>query len=149
MRRRRRTHPWRSPRKVERVRARRRVATARDPPRRAGSHARRRPTERRRVRGRALLRTRACLVVALLAGAPAAHRAPPSRARAYRPNPTVSGLRHTRSRSAILASTHVRMRRGRRETESEEEMPRGGRLAGSAETRVRLFGQMVEWSYGY
>jgi hypothetical protein len=33
--------------------------------------------------------------------------------------------------------------------ESEEELPRGGRLAGSAETPMRLFGQMVEWSYGY
>ena len=49
------------------------------------------------------------------------------------PNTTLSGLRHTRSRSAILASTHVRMRLGRREMESEEELPRGGRLAGSAE----------------
>jgi hypothetical protein len=41
------------------------------------------------------------------------------------------------------------MRRGRREMESEEEMPRGGRLAGSAETPICLFGQFVEWSYGY
>jgi hypothetical protein len=41
------------------------------------------------------------------------------------------------------------MRRGRREMESEEETPRGGRLAGSAETTICLFGQMVEWSYGY
>jgi len=40
------------------------------------------------------------------------------------------------------------MRRGRREME-EEEMPRGGGLAGSAETRIRLSGQMFEWSYGY
>ena len=29
----------------------------------------------------------------------------------------------------ILASTHVRMRRGRRKMKSEEEKPRGGRLA--------------------
>ena len=41
------------------------------------------------------------------------------------------------------------MRRGRRDKESEEEMPRGGCLAGFAETRIRLFGQMFEWSYGY
>jgi hypothetical protein len=41
------------------------------------------------------------------------------------------------------------MRRGRRETESEEKMPRDGRLASSAETPICLFGQMVEWSYGY
>ena len=61
------------------------------------------------------------------------HR-PPWIARSSRPNPTVSDLRHTRSRSAILASTHARMRRGRREMESEEEMPRGGRLACFAET---------------
>ena len=44
--------------------------------------------------------------------------------------PTLSDLRHTRSRSAILATTYVWKRRGRREMESEEEMPRGGRLAG-------------------
>jgi hypothetical protein len=33
--------------------------------------------------------------------------------------------------------------------ESEEEMPQGGRLISSAETRICLFGQMVEWSYGH
>jgi len=41
------------------------------------------------------------------------------------------------------------MRRDRREMESEEELPRGGRLAGSAKAPICLFGQMVEWSYGY
>jgi len=41
------------------------------------------------------------------------------------------------------------MRRGRRETESEREQPRGARLAGSGRNAIRLFGQMVEWSYGY
>jgi len=35
-------------------------------------------------------------------------------------SPTLSALRPTRSRSAILASTHLRMRRGRREVESEK-----------------------------
>jgi len=43
----------------------------------------------------------------------------------------------------------LRMRRGRREMDSEGEMPRGGRPTGSAETRIRLFGQMFEWPYGY
>jgi len=33
--------------------------------------------------------------------------------------------------------------------ESDQEMPRGGRLDGSAETRIRLSGQMFEWAYGY
>jgi hypothetical protein len=41
------------------------------------------------------------------------------------------------------------MRRGRREVESEEEMPQGGRLDGSAESRIRLFGQMFEWAHGH
>jgi hypothetical protein len=30
-----------------------------------------------------------------------------------------------------------------------EETPQRGRLDGSAETRIRLFGQMFEWAYGY
>ena len=64
-------------------------------------------------------------------------------------SPTVSVLRHTRSRSAILANTHLRMRRGRREAKSEENGREALALLALAEMPIRLFGQMVEWSYGY
>ena len=64
-------------------------------------------------------------------------------------SPTASVLRHTRSRSAILAHTRMRMRRGRREVESEENGREAMALLALAEMLVRLFGQVVEWSCGY
>ena len=43
----------------------------------------------------------------------------------------------------------LRMRRGRREMESEENGREALALPALAEMTIRLFGQMVEWSYGY
>jgi len=40
------------------------------------------------------------------------------------------------------------MRRGRRETESEENGREALALPALAEMPIRLFGQMVEWPYG-
>jgi len=41
------------------------------------------------------------------------------------------------------------MRRGRRGVESEEHGREALALLALAEMLIRLFGQMVEWSYGY
>ena len=41
------------------------------------------------------------------------------------------------------------MRRGRREVESEENGREALASLALAEMLIRLFGQMVEWSYGY